>query len=96
MLHRVNRHPTCHALKLRTLMEWHRTSVLKNLHRQRFEFFLQVTSLDLQRRSSAIIVARTLTHAAIPHICGYNGVYICRRDLRVRSLLRASYWGPGR
>ena len=93
MLHQVNRYLTCHALKLRTLMEWRQTSVLKNLHRRRLFYFYKFTNLELQSRSSARIVAGALTHAAIPHMCGLNGVYICGRDLRVCSLLGASYWG---
>ena len=60
--------------------------LLKNFHRQRFKI-LQVTSLELQRRSSARIVAHALTHAMEPHL---NGVYICGRDLHARSLLHAS------
>ena len=41
-LRRVNRYLTCHALKLRTLMEWRQTSLLKNLHRRRFETFYRL------------------------------------------------------
>ncbi|PIO30540.1 hypothetical protein AB205_0140370, partial [Aquarana catesbeiana] len=42
---------------------------------------LKVTSLGLQRRSSARVVVLTLMHTVIPHMCGLNGIYICGRDL---------------
>ena len=60
------------------------------------QFFCIMRKMKLQSRSSARIVAGALTHVAIPHMCGLNGVYICGRDLRVCSLLHASYQGQGR
>lgn len=76
-------------------MECHQTTVLK-ISIGNLLFFLQVTSLDLQTRSSTRIIALAITLAEIPHMHGEKAVYICGRDLRVFLLLQASTRGQGR
>ena len=42
MLHRVNRYLTCHALLLKTLLQWGQHSVLEIPHRRPFLFFFRL------------------------------------------------------
>ena len=85
MLRRVNRYLTRHALKLRTLMEWRQTSVLKNLHRWRFNIFYRLLFSSYR---GGLLLEHALAHATIPHMWGLNGVYICGRDMHACSITR--------
>lgn len=82
MLQRLTRYPTCHALKLhlKTLIEWRKSTVLKNLLRQRFRKFsrLPVYRGDIMLELLLLLWRSLFTYVGMTYVCAH----FCTRGWR--------------